>query len=240
MAFHGALCKGSLPKVSEPTVLEECEDRTCVNLESAKETFADCIDKELVEFLLAGVRFHAGLEDQIVLMPNLLSLYQDGGVGAAAAQADDMVRQGFIAVFEDLPSVPYRVIPRGVVPKAGTDELRGIADQGAPRKPLPVHRARCASGPSHRKGARRVHWANQPSDPGPAGAERPLVEALNDKCRAGDWDHEDKDTLEHAGQTSFAASFGTQVFGRPLDYPRLGILRLLVRSRSPAPAGSAF
>ena len=47
-----------------------------------------------------------------------------------------MVRLGFIAVFDDLPSVPYRVIPRGVVPKAGTDELRGIADQGAPRKPL--------------------------------------------------------------------------------------------------------
>ena len=182
---------------------QECQDRTCVNLDFAKEIFADCIDKEFVEFLLAGVRFHAGLEDQIVLMPNLLSLYQDGGVGAAAAQADDMVRQGFIAVFEDLPSVPYRVIPRGVVPKAGTDELRGIADQGAPRKPLPVHRARRASGPSHRQEAHRVRWADQPSDPryestGPAGAERPLVEALNDKCRAGDWGHEDKDTLEHA------------------------------------------
>ena len=82
------------------------------------------------------MRFHAGLKNQIVLQANLLSLYREGGVDAAAAQADDMVRQGFIAVFDDLPSVPYRVIPRGVVPKAGTDELRGIADQGAPRKPL--------------------------------------------------------------------------------------------------------
>ena len=155
---------------------EERQERTCINLKFAKELFADCIDEEFVEFLVAGVRFHAGLEHQIVLMPNLLSLYRDGGVGAAAAQADDMVRLGFIAVFDDLPSVPYRVIPRGVVPKAGTDELRGIADQGAPRKPLHTQR----------EGADNF-W--------PGGA----VEALNDKCRADpSWDHEDKDTLSSA------------------------------------------
>ena len=155
---------------------EERQERTCINLKFAKELFSDCIDEEFVEFLVAGVRFHAGLEHQIVLMPNLLSLYRDGGVGAAAAQADDMVRLGFIAVFDDLPSVPYRVIPRGVVPKAGTDELRGIADQGAPRKPLHTRR----------KGA---------DHPPPGDA----VEALNDKCRADpSWDHEDKDTLSSA------------------------------------------
>ena len=150
---------------------EERQERTCINLAFAKELFADCADEEFVEFLTSGVRFHAGLTHQIVLMPNLLSLYRDGGVGAAAAQADDMVRLGFIAVFDDLPSVPYRVIPRGVVPKSGTDELRGIADQGAPRKPL--------------------HTTSE-------SRHSEKVEALNDRCRAGDWDHEDKDTLEHA------------------------------------------
>ena len=58
-------------------------------------------------------------------------------------------------------------MPRGVVPKAGTDELRGIADQGAPRKRLRTR-----------------------------GGEP--VESLNEKCRAGDWTHEDKDSLEQA------------------------------------------
>ena len=62
--------------------------------------------------------------------------------------------------------IPFS-IPRGVVPKSGTDELRGIADQGAPRKPL------------------YTASESRPSE---------QVEALNDRCRAGDWDHEDKDT----------------------------------------------
>ena len=165
---------------------EECQARTCINLKFAKELFADCADEEFVEFLTSGVRFHAGLKNQIVLQANLLSLYREGGVDAAAAQADDMVRQGFIAVFDDLPSVPYRVIPRGVVPKAGTDELRGIADQGAPRKPLYTK-------PAPMPG--QADAARQPS--GAARGER--VEALNDKCRADpEWDHEDKDDLGNA------------------------------------------
>ena len=164
---------------------EERQARTCINLKFAKELFADCIDEEFVQFLIAGVRFHAGLENQIVLMPNLLSLYRDGGVGAAAAQADDMVRLGFIAVFDDLPSVPYRIIPRGVVPKAGTDELRGIADQGAPRKPLYTRRMRGG-----------IEWEKDIGSTLPDGE---VVEALNAKCRADKlWDHEDKDTLSHA------------------------------------------
>ena len=165
---------------------EECQARTCINLKFAKELFADCADAEFVEFLVSGVRFHAGLEHQIVLQANLLSLYRDGGVSAAAAQADDMVRQGFIAIFDDLPSVPYRVIPRGVVPKAGTDELRGIADQGAPRKPLYTRPSSTAD---------RRDTARQPT----RAARGACVEALNDKCRADPaWDHEDKDDLHNA------------------------------------------
>ena len=154
---------------------EECQARTCIDLKFAERLFADCVDKELTDFLLKGVRFHANLQPQIVLMPNLLSLYREGGISAAAAQVDDMVRSGFIAVFDEWPSVPLRLVPRGIVPKPGTDELRGIADQGAPRKPLRTQRP-----------------------PGDTSSTQEQVEALNQKCREGDWDHEDKDNLEHA------------------------------------------
>ena len=152
----------------QPYTAAEKQARTCVDLDFAAELFGDCADEEFVDFLLHGVRFGADLAHQIVLQPNLLSLYREGGIDAAAAQMDDMVRAGFIAVFDDLPSVPYRVTPRGVVPKAGTDELRGIGDQGAPRKPLRTERS------------------------------GELVEALNAKCRDADWSHEDKDGLQHA------------------------------------------
>ena len=151
-----------------PYTPAERQARTCVRLDHAAELLKDCVDKEFVDFLLNGVRFHAGLEPQIVLMPNLLSLYRDGGVTAAAAQIADMVSSGFISLYDDLPSIPFRVCPRGVVGKKDTDELRGIADMGAPRKPLRTARGR--------------EWVN----------------SLNDRCRAGDWAHEDKDTLQSA------------------------------------------
>ena len=147
---------------------EERQARTCINLAVAKDLLADCVDKEAVDFLLHGVRFRPGLSDQVVLMPNLLSMYTAGGVSAAAAQASDMTRSGFIALFDSIPSVPYRAVPRGLVAKHGTEEKRGIADQGAPRKTL------------------RTQRSNEP------------VESLNDLCRAAGWAHEDKDTLENA------------------------------------------
>ena len=60
---------------------------------------------------------------QIVLMPNLLSLYsEDGGVNAAASQVAEMQKLGFLATFSQLPCVPFRAMPRGVVPKKGTEE----------------------------------------------------------------------------------------------------------------------
>ena len=55
-----------------------------------------------------------GLEHQIVLMPNLLSLYgANGGIEAAAEQMADMVEQGFMGIFAHLPCVPFRAAPRG-------------------------------------------------------------------------------------------------------------------------------
>ena len=78
----------------------------------------------------------ACLAPQIVLTPNLFSLYELGGARAAQMQVADMVANDWIGVFADIPSVPLRVISRGEVAKNGTDELRGIVDQGQPRKPL--------------------------------------------------------------------------------------------------------
>ena len=122
---------------------EEAEAHTCLNLDFAYHLFeadGDCKDKEMIDFLLQGVRFHADQSEDfastvIFLSPNLLSLYsQQGGIEAAAEQAADMVSQGFISVHAELPSVPCRLIPRGLVEKVGTEEKRGVGDQGAPRK----------------------------------------------------------------------------------------------------------
>ena len=110
--------------------------RTTVNRTFAAKLFADCADKELVCFIVDGVMLKADLAPQIVLTPNLLSMYALGGASAAHAQVADMVANEWIGVFADVPSVPMRVISRGNVSKAGTEELRGIVDQGQPRKPL--------------------------------------------------------------------------------------------------------
>ena len=45
---------------------------------------ADVADRELVSMMRFGVCVHADLPHQIVIMPNLLSLYSEGGVEAAA------------------------------------------------------------------------------------------------------------------------------------------------------------
>ena len=110
---------------------------------------------------------------QIVLMPNLLSLYsENGGVNAAASQMAEMQKLGFLATFSQLPCVPFRAMPRGVVPKKGTEELRGIGDQGQPRKSLLTRRS------------------NEPVVP------------LNELSREGDWSHQNMDSLETASHNS--------------------------------------
>ena len=53
----------------------------------------------------------------------------------------DMRAHGFLGVFTALPCVPLRVMPRGMVAKKGTTELRGIGDQGQPRKRLRTRRS---------------------------------------------------------------------------------------------------
>ena len=175
---------------------------TCIKLAEVRRLLAGCEDKELLDFLTNGVRFNADMDEhvQMLLAPNLLSLYRDGGIGAAAEQADDMVRMGFIATYEGIPCIPLRIIPRGVVSKIGTNELRGISDQGAPR-------------------------ANASRPPLLTSDTKVEVLSLNTVCRAGDWSPEVKDTVENATQNgavlrAMADAVDEPVFEISCDYSK--------------------
>ena len=148
--------------------------RTGLNLDFAASEFADHPDQELVSMICNGVQMKTdAMPPQIVLMPNLLSLYsENGGVAAAAAQMAEMEKLGFLAFFDHLPCIPFRAMPRGVVPKKGTEELRGIGDQGQPRKRLCTRRS------------------GEPVTP------------LNVMSREGEWSHQDMDSLETAAHNS--------------------------------------
>ena len=148
--------------------------RTGLDLEFAAAEFADIPDRELISMICDGVQMKTEhMAHQIVLMPNLLSLYsENGGVNAAASQMAEMQKLGFLATFSQLPCVPFRAMPRGVVPKKGTEELRGIGDQGQPRKSLLTRRS------------------NEPVVP------------LNELSREGDWSHQNMDSLETASHNS--------------------------------------
>ena len=158
-------------KLFDPTTEPK---RTGLNLDFAASEFADCPDQELVSMIRHGVQMQTNdMAHQIVLMPNLLSMYaENGGVSAASDQMAGMQSLGFLEFFESLPCVPFRAMPRGVVPKKGTDELRGIGDQGQPRKRLCTQR----SGET--------------------------VTPLNELSRKGTWSHQDMDSLETAAHNS--------------------------------------
>ena len=155
-------------KLFDPTTEPK---RTCIDLGFAERLFAECKDRELISMLMHGIQMKTdGLEHQVVLMPNLLSMYSaNGGVDAAAEQMDDMVNSGFLGVFSSLPCVPFRCVPRGEVPKKGTTELRGVVDQGQPRK--------------------RLRTQDAGDEP---------VRALNDVSRDADWPAQGMDSLESA------------------------------------------
>ena len=111
-----------------------------LNVDYLEELFADCVDRELVSMLRFGVHLHAELPPQILIMPNLLSLYDSdgaaGGVNAAADAFEELRRLGWLDRSEFIPFVPWRCAPRGTVVKKDGGLPRGIVDQGAPRVPL--------------------------------------------------------------------------------------------------------
>lgn len=106
---------------------------THLNLPHLERVLASCVDREIVDMLTCGVQLKASLKHQIVIMPNLLSLYSDVGVHAVADELDDMLKRGWWGKSTFIPFAPWRASPRGAVPRPGGGAPRGIGDLGAPR-----------------------------------------------------------------------------------------------------------
>jgi hypothetical protein len=89
-------------------------------------------DQELVSHLVLGVRMHAEIDLQLVLLPHLLSLEGMEEVVLADLLLLTHPPYEWVGFFESLPFVPGRYIGKGVVPKAG-DQIRPIDEAGGPR-----------------------------------------------------------------------------------------------------------
>ena len=102
-----------------------------LNLTSLTKLLADYPDQELLSFMQFGTASKssaAGLD--IVLSPHLVSLRL--GFGDVDAAIRKLQRIGWCSIFDHIPFVPARAIPRGTVPQG--DGHRVITDGGAPRK----------------------------------------------------------------------------------------------------------
>ena len=118
---------------------------------------ASCPDQELRCMIHGGVVLKAGVRPQIVIMPNLNSLYQgDEGVAVDAVVDElySLVDRGWYSTHTFIPFIPWRCAPRGAVARPGGGVPRGIVDNGAPRNALhtwprgePVVSVNQASGP---------------------------------------------------------------------------------------------
>ena len=102
-----------------------------------EQLFADIGDQELVSMLRFGVCVHATLQPQIVIMPNLLSIYDgQSGINEAARAVTELTAFGWWQQHDFIPFAPWRCAPRGAVPRKDGGVARGIVDHGAPRTPL--------------------------------------------------------------------------------------------------------
>ena len=111
-----------------------------LNLAAIDSALADCPDRELRCLVRGGVVLKAGVRPQVVIMPNLNSLY-DGGDGLAIDTVVDelhtLVERGWYSTHAAfIPFIPWRCAPRGAVPRPGGGAPRGIVDNGAPRREL--------------------------------------------------------------------------------------------------------
>ena len=110
---------------------------THLNIDFLENLFADLADRELLSMLQFGVCVHAELPPQIVIFPNLLSLYDgESGIDAAAKAVSELTSLGWWQQHDFVPFAPWRCAPRGAVPRKDGGAARGIVDQGAPRTPL--------------------------------------------------------------------------------------------------------
>ena len=113
-----------------------------LNAQAIGDTFADLPDRELVSMLKGGVTFKTNLTPQIVIMPNLMSLYEEADGGGASLDAvtdalHALVERGWYSTHTSfIPFVPWRCAPRGAVPRPGGGVPRGIVDNGGPRQDL--------------------------------------------------------------------------------------------------------
>lgn len=106
-----------------------------LNLELLREELADWPDQELVSFLLEGVRYKADVGMQIVLLPHLVSLRD--GYGSLQAEVDKYAQAGWYGLFSHPAFLPFRLIPKGSVPrKLEPERPRPTTEAGAPRNLL--------------------------------------------------------------------------------------------------------
>lgn len=100
----------------------------------------ECPDQELRSMLTGGVVLKAGINSQVVIKPNLLSLYSAGegvGLDAVVDELHSLVGRSWYSTHQAfIPFIPWRCAPRGVVPRPHGGVPRGIVDNGAPRTEL--------------------------------------------------------------------------------------------------------
>ena len=112
---------------------------THLGIDFLEEALEGCRDEELVSMIRYGVVIKADLPPQIVICPNLLSLYDDaGGVGidAVTEELGELIDRGWYGATKFIPFAPWRASPRGAVPRPNGGPPRGIGDLGAPRTEL--------------------------------------------------------------------------------------------------------
>ena len=115
---------------------------THLNLDAIDAELAELPDRELLSMIRGGVTFKTSLAPQIVIMPNLLSLYDEAtdegfGLDAVTDALYELVDRGWYSTHAAfIPFVPWRCAPRGAVPRPGGGVPRGIVDNGAPRTEL--------------------------------------------------------------------------------------------------------
>ena len=108
-----------------------------LNVPFIETLFAGIADQELLSMMRFGVCTHAELPAQIVIFPNLLSLYDgDSGINEAARAVSELTQFGWWQQHDFIPFAPWRCAPRGAVPRKDGGVARGIVDQGAPRTEL--------------------------------------------------------------------------------------------------------
>ena len=107
-----------------------------LGLAHLERVFEECVDKELIGMIIHGVVIKAQMAPQIVICPNLLSLYDGVGIDAIADEVDELVKRQWLGTSRFIPFAPWRASPRGAVPRPMGGPPRGVGDLGAPRNEL--------------------------------------------------------------------------------------------------------